>query len=120
MAPRIKPRWRQEDFIYDLKWDEQIDNTFIDYLSFEARIGKFVWPNNIMVSLVHAVNCTNMQHNQDFSYCYGLNKLDLLEKRYETFNWMLSLAGVAYDPVANLVTASDAKWKYILKVRWQT
>lgn len=116
MAPTYKPEWRQEDFIYDLKWGQLTEDTFIDYLSFEARISKFVWPSKVMVSLVHAIDATNKQHNTDFSYCYGMTKLDLLEKRYKTFKWLLSLPGVVYDPIANLVSASDAKWKYILKV----
>lgn len=118
MAPKFKTQWRQEDFIYDLKWNRQTENTFIDYLSLEARIGKFIWPSKINISLLHAIDATNMQHNTDFSYCYGLTKLDLLEKRYKTFKWMLSLPGVVYDPVENLVSAPDVKWKFMLKVRF--
>lgn len=112
----MNPYWRQQDFIYDLNWDEKIDNDFIDFLSFEARLGNFIWPRKVNDSLRQAIDSIQHQYKHDFSFVYALKKLDLLETRYNTFNWMLSVEGVSHDPSANLVKAPEETWRVILKV----
>lgn len=96
MPPKCCAVWKQEDFIYDLHWGEKIDGDFIDFLEFEARIGNFVWPDKVQTALVHAIDMINHNKNQEFSYVYGLDKLDLLQKRYKTFSWMLGVDKVCY------------------------
>lgn len=70
MAPKFDPKWRQEDFIFDLNWCSRIEDDFIDYLTFEARIGNFIWPRRISRALVHAINRVFHNHDQHFSYAY--------------------------------------------------
>lgn len=113
----MDPSFKQEDFIYDLNWGNKIDDFFIDYLCFEARVGNFVWPNKIYRTLWQAIDMVNHHHNEEFSYTYGLKKLDLLEERFKTFSWMLSLEMVVHDPEQNFVYAPEDIWKIILKVK---
>lgn len=47
MPPKLSSAWKQADFIYDITWDDKIDGFFIDYLSFDLRVGDFVWPYKI-------------------------------------------------------------------------
>lgn len=101
----MKPAWRQADFFYDLTWSKRIDEAFIDYLSFEARVGNFIWPHQKNTPLVRAIDFVNHTNNQEFTYTYGLKKLDLLEKRFLTFSWMLGLDHVTYVASTNIVTA---------------
>lgn len=116
MPPKIKSSWKQADFIYDLNWDRKVDGDFIDYLSFEARVGNFVWPYKKIVSTIHAIEAVNHNHKKDFTYVQGLERLELLEKQYKTFSWVLSLEHVRYVASANVVTAPDDVWKHILEV----
>lgn len=112
----MDPSFRQQDFIYDFKWGAKIDSFFIDYLCFEARVANFVWPHKIYQSLWQAIDMVNHQYNQNFSYTDGLKKLELLEQRFKTFSWMLSLEKVVHDPESNFVYAPEDVWKVILKV----
>lgn len=116
MPPKIKPAWRQADFLYDLTWHKKIDDAFIDYLAFEARCGNLIWPHQKNVPIVRAIDFVNDINNQEFSYAYGLKKLNLLEKRYTTFSWMLGLDHVAYVASTNVVTAPDDVWMNIFEV----
>lgn len=116
MAPKVSSAWKQSNFFYDLEWDERIDGDFIDYLSFEARVGNFEWPHKIKGPLIHAIDAVNYNYTREFSHVYGLKKLNLLEQRYKTFSWMLSLDRVNYVSSTNLVTAPDHVWKYIFHV----
>lgn len=116
MPPKINVKWRQADFMYDLHWDAKVDNDFVDYLSFEARVGNFVWPHKVRRSMEHGLGAVNYNHNQNFSSEYGQKKLALLEKRFKTFSWMLGLEGVSYVAETNVVTAPDDVWDLILEV----
>lgn len=62
------------------------------------------------------MNAVKHNYSQDFSYVYGLNKLDLLKKRYMCFSWMLGIEHVNYVAEKNVVTAPPHVWKAILKV----
>lgn len=117
MPPNNRFPWSQADFIYDLKWGSQIHSDFIDYMAFEARVGKFVWPNKFNGSLMHGIDAINYNHSTEFSYVYGLKKLDLMEQRYKTFSWMLSLENVTYDASSNVVNAPHDMWKSIFEVQ---
>lgn len=115
MAPPPKTARCQADFIYDFKWNSKIDDHFIDFLSFEARVSNFVWPHKVKGVLMHAIDSINYNHSQKFSYVYGLKKLDLLEQRYKTFSWMLSLDKVRFDSSTNMVMAPDSVWKFMFE-----
>lgn len=93
-----------------------VEHTFIDFLSFKARLGNFVWPNNAMHSLMDAKDKICNEFKQDLSFHYCLTKLDLLEQRFLTFKWMLTFDGLIYDRNANVVTAPDPGWNSILEV----
>lgn len=112
----MNPHFRQQDFIYDLNWDKKIDNSFIDLLCMDARLGNFVWPMKTMSTLIAAKDTIRRHYDQDFSYVYINKKLDLLEQRYSTFKWILEKDGVNYDPSTNIVTAPVKKWSDITAV----
>lgn len=85
-------------------------------MSFEARVGNFEWPHKIKKPLMHGIDAINYNYTSEFSYVYGLKKLELLEQRYKTFSWMLSLEGVNYVSSTKLVTAPDPVWQQIFKL----
>lgn len=116
MAPKMDPQLRQQDFMYDLNWNEKVDNVFIEHLSLEARLGHFIWPSKTSTSLLAAKDYVCWRFEQEWSYKYCLRKLNLLEKRFSTFKWMLSIDGVKHDPETNALTAPDEVWKSILRV----
>lgn len=69
MPPKSDHAWRHEDFIYDLRWGKKADGDFIDFLAFEATIGKFVWPDKVNISLVHVIDCVNSNNSEFFYLC---------------------------------------------------
>ncbi|XP_012855506.1 PREDICTED: uncharacterized protein LOC105974894 [Erythranthe guttata] len=94
---------------------KKIDNSFIQVLAYEARVGNFVVGKDNKESLAMAQNVIEKKHGQFFSTKYMLKKLGILKTRHTTFGWMLSLPGVSYDESTNVVTASDLLWKTMLK-----
>lgn len=119
MAPRMDPHFSQKDFIYDLNWGKKVDDSFIDFLSLEARLGHFLWPKKTTMSVESAKNYVCWRFEQDFSYKYCVTKVENLERRYSTFKWILSIDGVKYNPTTNVVTAPNAVWKAILRVSFK-
>lgn len=51
-----------------------------------------------------------------FTFVEGLDRLDLLHKRYMIFSWMLGIDKVSYVASTNIVKAPDDVWNSILEV----
>lgn len=119
MAPRMDPHFSQKDFIYDFNWGKKVDDSFIDFLSLEARLGHFLWPNKTTMSVESAKNYVCWRFEQDFSCKYCVTKVENLERRYSKFKWILSIDGLKYNPTTNVVTAPNAVWKAILRVSFK-
>lgn len=106
----------QSLLFYDSEWDKYTDNIFIDVLAFQARMENFTWGETNFSAMYCAKEQVRKRTGIDWPHSVLLDRLRKLEERYTTFEWILSIPGVVFDPMTNIVHASPGTWDFIFKV----
>ncbi|KAK6152273.1 hypothetical protein DH2020_014908 [Rehmannia glutinosa] len=81
------------DFIYDDEWKEREDRLFIQVLIEQQAQNNFA-PNRVNAhAVLIAMDTVNKEFNHNFSYDYCHERLEMLEKWYRTFYWVIRKHG---------------------------
>ncbi|XP_012836896.1 PREDICTED: uncharacterized protein LOC105957516 [Erythranthe guttata] len=116
MAPKKKPIFRREDFMYELEWSEKVDDYFIDLLAVESYRGCFERDGKNTLALFSCQEALQSKFNKFFSYKHLTKKVNMLRKRFYTFHWILAQDGVRYNQTTNIISTTEEVWDRILKM----
>lgn len=112
MSDNQPPHDMQAEFLYDIRWSKDIDNHFIDIISFQHNIGNFAVGKKNISAIGMAIDSISRRFDVDFSYQECQAKIAKMFRRYSTFSWMLNHDEFMYDPASKYVHSPQRIWDF--------